>query len=42
MHISIEKFSKMDSDKANIVIANTWKVAKDLSIGLFIFNINLF
>ena len=38
MLILIVNMSQTSTDKANIVIANKYKVAYDLSIGIFVFD----
>ena len=42
MHISIANFSQMVTDRANIAFANKYKVAYDLSIGMFTFDLGPF
>ena len=42
MLISIVNFSQMVTDRANIAIANKYKVAYGLSIGIFTFDLGPF
>ena len=42
MHISIANFLQMVTDRANIAIANTYKVAYGFSIGIFAFDLGPF